>query len=336
MNEEVLGSLETIKNFSLKININNYHEFIKYFYNLSDEEKKNIIFNCIKYKKYNTNIKNGNLDKIYNMYKILLYKLEYNELNYKERQIYEFIKNTEIYIGEHTNDKYFKLYCDKYLKELKSYKNNIFIIMQDVLNELNRKYRKEYKLIFTDLDEIAYINWVKKEIRDKIAIGGKYIDHFNEWINTEENIGYVFSYTIFIILHEYKHLLQMQESLNNNTINGSNYVKEEFMIWEMNNFYQMFHDNFIVEREANEFAYNNFLEYLCKYINVIGIKIRIKEHLKNTFGIFPYESKSFLLLYKAIIKYIDLNNKIKIKKVDNFYEQIHKLKKEYKETYLEN
>lgn len=334
MNEEVLGSLETIKNFTINNNINNYHEFIKYLYNLSDEEKKNIIFNCIKYKKYNMNIKNGNLDKIYNMYKVLLHKLEYNKLNFKERQIYEFIKNIEIYIGEHRNDKYFKKYCDKYLKELKSYKNNIFIIMQDCLNELNIKYQKEYKLIFTDLYEIAYINCFKKEIRGKIAIGGKYKEYLNEWMKDNKNIDDVLAFTLFIILHEYRHLLQMDDYFINNKVGSSKYIKEQFIISEMNIFYKKFHDNFRAEKEANEFAYNNLQEYLFKYLHYVPVDTIL--NIKKYFNIFPKDNKNFLLLYRAIIKYIDLNYKIKIKKVDNFYDRIHTLKKEYRETHLED
>jgi len=337
MDKEVLGSLETIKNFTINNNINNYHEFIKYFYNLSDEEKRCIIYECIKYKKYNNiNIKNGNLDKIYNMYKVLLHKLEYNKLNFKEREIYEFIKNTEIYIGEYKNNKYFKKYCDEYLKHpyLKNYKNNLFIIMQEILNELNRNYKKEYKLVFTDLDEIAYINWLKKELRGKIAIGGRYIENLNKWIKNNEIIGYVISYTIFVILHEYKHLLQMDDYFINNTIGSSKYVKEEFMICEINSFYRKFHDNFLTEKEANKFAYNNLERYLFKYVRYVPVDII--SHIRVNFNVFPKDTKNFLLLYKTIVKYIDLNNRIKIKKVDNFYDRIHTLKKEYRETYLED
>ena len=107
MNEEVLGSLETIKNFTLNINIDDYHEFINYFYKLSSQKKHEIIFTCVRYIKYNENIKNGNIDKIYNMYKILLHKLQYNKLNFKEKNIYEVITKILIYSEEFKHNKFF-------------------------------------------------------------------------------------------------------------------------------------------------------------------------------------------------------------------------------------
>jgi len=333
MDNEVLNN---IKNFTLNMNINNYHNFVNYFYKLNNAEKENIIKVCIEYKKNNDyNIKNGNLNKIYDMYKILLHKLEYNELNFKEKEIYEFIKRTEISIGEFENDNLFEKYCNKYLKNgnLKNYNNNnIFLIMQDMLNELNKKYNNDSHLIITDEYEIAYTNWLNKETRGKIVIGEKYIERINIWSKTYEKIEYVIAYSLFLVLHEYKHLLQTYDFIINNSIHNTIYFKEEFMICRVNSLYQKFHDNFVTEKEANEFAYHNIFDYLSKYVKYE--KEDIKKYLKGKFGIFPLNSKEFLLKYKTIIKYIDLDNKIRIKKVNNFYNEIHKLKKEYKETYF--
>jgi hypothetical protein len=76
--DNVLKHQENIKNFTLNKKIDCYKDFIDYiFNNLNEEIIDDIIFYTLLYKKYSEyipNIKNGNLDKIYNMYKILLHK----------------------------------------------------------------------------------------------------------------------------------------------------------------------------------------------------------------------------------------------------------------------
>ena len=110
LEKEVLDMRNIIKCYSLNDRFKNYHEFINYFYKLSDSEKENIIKICIVYKKYNNEIKNGNIEKIYSMYKILLHKLEYNKLNHKEKTIYEDVNYYLITNSEFENNKLYDKY----------------------------------------------------------------------------------------------------------------------------------------------------------------------------------------------------------------------------------
>ena len=336
MDKDLLSNEGTIKNFTLNINIDDYHDFVNYFYKLSTHKKYEIIYICVRYIKYNKNIKNGNIDKIYNMYKILLHKLQYNKLNFKEKSIYEVITKILIYSEEFEHNKWFNKYSNDYLQNRisKISINNLFLIMQDVLNDLNKKYNKNYKIGFSNSDDIAYVSWTDKENRWKIMIGQIFIDDFKKWLKSEKSIEETISYTIFIILHEFKHLLQIDDYFINNTVGSSKYIKEVFMIDQTNGFYNKYHDNFITEKEANVFAYNYLFDYLYKYIDFN--KKDVEKYIIRRFTIWPINKKGFLLIYKSIIKYIELNDKVKLKNVEDFFEQIHELKKEYKETYLEN
>jgi len=326
-----MNEIEKIKNFTINKNIDTYNEFVNYFFKLSIKEKATIIKTCIDYLKCD-NIKNGNLDKIYNMYKILLHKIEYNKLNFKEKSIYELIKRLIIIKGEFKEDKYFNKYCSEYIDEQSNtnHRNTVFLVMQDILNKLNRKYNKDYKIILSDENKIAFVSWTNKSIRRKIVIGQKYVDKLFDCFEDKKSRISLYAYSIFVILHEFKHLLQMEDFYVNDTVYAQKYIKEVFMIDSINEFYNFYHDNFITEKEANEFAFENLFTYLNKYVKCN--ERNVKKYLKNTFDIYPKDSKTFLLIYKSMIKYIELNKKIKINKVENFYEEIYKLKKEYREN----
>ena len=208
---------ENVLNFNLNKNITTYKDFIEYFYNLSVDDKNEIIFYMLLYKKYFSELKNGNLDKIYNMYKILLHKLEYVKLNYKEKFIYEHIMAYLIISGNFKNDELFEKYVCVYLSNVTkcNFNNRLFIILQDIVNKLNKEYNKECTLKFVDQNAIASTNWFNKDLRYNILLSSnKFWRNYELKKIDDINLLYTFVTNAFIILHEYKHILQNEYMRN--------------------------------------------------------------------------------------------------------------------------
>ena len=200
--------------------------------------------------------------------------------------------------------------------------------MQDVLNDLNKKYNKNYKIKLTSGETVANTNWTDIDKIGKILIGVEFLNDLKADLKKNFNLDKVIVNGIFIILHEYKHLLQMNDLFNDDNPNNNKYIKEFFLLGVYRNFYDYYHDYFMIEKEANEFGYNNIFEYLHKYTNFS--KFDVEVFIADRYNIYLNENKKFLKLYKLLIKYFELNNKIKIKRVDNFYNELYKIKENIK------
>lgn len=317
--EYVLFEEENVKNFNLNLNFNNYKEFIDYFYNLKDVKRVDIIFYCLIYKKYFPNIKNGNLDKIYNMYKILLNKLEYDYLNYKEKEIYEFIKAYEILCEEFENDLLFEKYCDNYLANMT--RNNInkrlFLILQNIVNKLNETYDKNYKINFAIINDVASTSWFNNKFKNKILLCSEtYVNFFNSKKLDDINVVATLAVQIFIILHEYRHLLQNEYMRTKNDELSKIYKFEAYTIFnsKTKKLYLNNHNSYKIECEANEYALNNFFELIKKYLKNYYIdESKLKDFLMKHWVIKKEINKKFLLTYKLLKKYLEFCEKTKYK-----------------------
>ena len=324
--------LDFIRNFSL--NLKTYKDYVNYFYKLDLDTQTDIIAMMIDYKKYNyLHIKNGNLDKIYNMYKILLHKLEYNELNIKERDIYENIISYLIIDDEFDNDKLFRLYCDKYLKNMNRHNFNrrIFLIMQDVLNILNECYNKNIKLLLTDSIDFAAVNWFDIEYKNRILLNlDKYKDYFYSNEVNELNIINTVIYQIFVICHEFEHVIQRDYMYENDNNLAISYKNDIHMIAIFNKFYNDYHDNFYIENEATNYGLLSAINYIKKYFyNTILIKDELNKSLLKSADLNIKNKKEYLIKYKIyllIIKMFKIFNieTPRMKEVDNLYKEMKK------------
>lgn len=330
--EDEFEIFDRVKKFSLSKNFT-YKEYIDYFYKFDINEKVNIICYVIIFKKYN--IKNGNLDKLYNFYKILLNKLQYNELNFKEKYIYETITAFLIVSNNYINNELFDKYCNNYLKVSENnFKRQILLIHQDMINTLNRKNNTDYNICYKEnnfSNSIAWVNWIDEDkIRNIYYNQNQYLKFFIEKDVKKIDIIKTLSIEILNILHEYKHILQM-EWLYKNVDNLS--LKYENDLY-MTNFklYRKYHDYFSIEREANEFGFNNYFEHLETYIkNKYLDKSQIDSFLKNRYNIFPKDNKYFLIQYKAISNYLKLCKTLpiktkKLKELDNIIDNMREKK----------
>lgn len=333
----VLEQEDNIKKFTLNLKIDNYKEFVNYIFGiLNKTDIDNVIFYTLLYKKYREffpDIKNGNLEKIYNMYQILLHKLEYNELNIKERYIYEYINSFLILCGEFKNNKLFEFYCDKYLNNLNynNFNKQIFLILQNIINDLNRHYNKNYKLrLYNKTKDKAFTNWLDKAKKDSIYLSlDIYLSYFYNKMETNVDIKKTLASEIFVILHEYKHLLQNDYMLSHNDDLSSRYKKDLYIITFREKSYDKYHDNLFIEKEANEFAFDNVEKYLSKYLEFSYFTKRdIEEFLMKRYHC-PKNNKMFLLEYKYLKYYLELNKNTS-KKIKFFNRIIDERKEEYK------
>jgi len=303
---DLINEIENVKKFSLNINLKRYKEYVDYFYSLKDDDKDYIIYYMILYKKHLTDIKNGNLDKIYNMYKILLDKLKYNKLNCKEMYIYEHVMAYLIISGNFKNNELFEKYVSTYLTKINRFNFNsrLFIIMQDIVNKLNKEYNKDCSLIFSEQDSLACTNWIIKEYKYKISLNAeKYYDSYTLKQIDDIDLLKTFSYHIFIILHEYRHLLQNEYMRNHDDNLSKIYKFELFLIIMQNKFYSKNHNSYYIEKEANNFAYDNFYKYIKNYFSDKWIdESYLKEFINEVFCVENVNNKSFILKYKLLKK----------------------------------
>ena len=324
--------LEQIRNFSLNNKLNKYEDYVNYFYKLDIDEQTEIIAMMLDYKKYNVcNIKNGNLDKLYNAYKILLHKLEYNELNNKEREIYENINAYLIIDNEFDNNLLFRKYVKKYLNNLNSYNFNrrIFLIMQDVLNILNDYYNKNIKFLLVDFVEYAAVNWLNIEYKNNILLNE---EEFNNYFYSNEktkiNVIEKTIYYLYTVCHEYEHILQKENLFAYN--NSNIYENDLYLMAIFNNFYDLYHNNFYIEKEANSYGVLNALEYISKYFHDKEIiKNDLRKYLSKEFNYNNMNNKEFLIIYKTYLLFIkicqnlNISNK-RLTEVDKLYKSMKK------------
>lgn len=320
----VVEDIENIKNFTLNRVINSYKEFVDYFYGLLDDDKDTIIYYTILYKKHNDFVKNGNLDKIYNFYEILLHKLKYDKLNFKERYIYEHINSYLIISGDFKSNELF----DKYVKENLSsltrfnFKSRVFIILQDIVNRLNKEYNKDYSLMFFEQEPLACTNWFNKVCRGKILLSSKrYFEHYEIKRVDDIALAETFAMQAFIILHEYRHLLQRDYMVEHDDDLAKLYKFELFSVTFYDKLYTKNHNGFYIEKEANEFALNNFYKYIKSYFKNKTLNVSdLSERNFDTFCMNEKDKKSFIIKYKLLRQYVIFLNKIncKTKKLKKF------------------
>ena len=326
--------LEKIKNFSLNTKLNTYKDYINYFYKLDLNSQTDIISIMIDYKKYNDyNIKNGNLDKLYNAYKILLHKLEYDELNIKERDIYENITAYLIIANEFIQDKYFSLYCKKYLNNvtIHNFNRRIFLIMQDVLNILNKYNNKNINFLLTDTIDYAGVDMLDNEYKNKILLNEEeFIEYYYNNVKVNINLIEEIIYIIFVVCHEYTHIIQKDYMYTNNDSKSNIYKNDLYILGSCTAFYTMFHDNFYVENEANNFGILDALNYIKKYFrNTELSKEELEDYLYDEADIEIKNKLEYLILYKLHLLIIKtcLKTNIKtetLKEVDNLYKTLKK------------
>ena len=238
------------------INDNEYYELINYFNNLSSDEKDKYISSFLKKRKNLSDVK-----KIYKCYLELLKRVKNEEITKEEKSVYEFISSYLIFFNKFKNNKAFNIYSHKYLNNLG--KDNLFIkntlIVQDIINLLNEKYNLNVTLKHEYMNRSVGSIDVLND-KDEIEINRYF---YNLFLNDEDEYYSVAS-LIFVLSHEYKHLIQKSKYFNSE-VDNQKYYNELFLMAGAPFFYRKYHNYFSTEMEANEFAFNNVNELMKKY-----------------------------------------------------------------------
>ena len=291
-----------------------YKDFVIYFFKLNDNEKKYIIKNVYNYRSNNFTPKNKTFDMLNNMYEILLQKIKYNELNGMERNIYEYINAYLIYYNKFETNMVFDLYCDKYLSNItiNNINNKILLITQNVVDILNKKYHLDVKIVNASYEYetkvLASVDIFSKQNEIFINKNMSKIEVDNK------NLFLSVARIIFIILHEYKHILQYYDIINSKSITNKSLIDKVYLREITYDFYNKYHNYFFTERNANDFAFSVLKIFLMKYFDndiytFVDNYNKIETILYNKFGrVEMSKMKSYIFQKKVLLFIYDLFN----------------------------
>ena len=311
--------MEGIKNFKLNYKIDTYKKFIDYFDNLYVEEKDYIIENCYNYLMCEKKISHKSLEKISNMYDILKHKIKYDKLNNKERKIYEYIQAYLIYTDRYEKTEHFDIYVNKYLTNisLDNIGKKVFLVIQNIINSLNNEFKLDTYIYIDEAEEntLGSVEW--EDIESIIYLNKLFFkDLYNNKLIIDDLIGYI-SYIIFIILHEYGHIIQKNYMFRNNDKKSLDYEMDFYLI-QYSKLYKKLHNYFIVEKEANDFAIDRLINELKKYFQ--NKVIDEKEILRDINDAFTHYNdniaKKFLVDYKLRLLLLKSRMKLNIESKD--------------------
>ena len=311
--------METIT-FNINYSFLDYKDSVDFFYKLDDKSKRYIIKNVLK---YNNSSSNKVISKIYDMYKILLHKLEYDKLNGKERYIYEYVNAYLIYFNHYKYNELFDKYCKKYLNNINidNIYNRLLLIIQNVVNILNKRYNMNVKLENTiGEDEKKVLASVDIISDDKVIYVNNNI--FDRKI-TKDDIMYYVANIIFIIAHEYRHVLQLNDMLDGNSLLNKDLIDEVYLRSITYGFYTEYHNFFVTEVDANKFAFSILEELFGNFFDDYDFfELRdIKDGLKKSFdstngkNIKLYKMQRNILLKCYDFFKIETDNTKKLKKM---------------------
>ena len=308
--------------FDFNYPFKDYKESIDYFYKLDDKKKRYIIKYVFKFKDSSSN---KMLSRIYDMYKVLLHKLEYDKLNGKERYIYEYINAYLVYFNHYEYSELFDKYCKKYLNNItiNNIYNRLLLIIQNVVNILNKRYNMNVKLENTiGEDEKKVLASVDIISDDKIIYVNNNI--FERKI-TKDDVKYYVANIIFVIAHEYRHILQLNDMLDETSLINKDLIDEVYLRSITYSFYIEYHNFFITEVDANKFAFSILEELFGNFFDDYDFfELRdIKDGLKRSFdstngkNIKLYKMQRNILLKCYDFFKIETDNTKKLKKMIN-------------------
>ena len=112
------------------------------------------------------------------------------------------------------------------------------------------------------------------------------------------------------MLHEYKHLLQNDYLRNNNDELSKLYKYELFNLFTNHKLYKKNHNSYYIEKEANDYALNNFFKYIkCYFQDKCLNEKELNECIYKNFDLCTKNKKIFLLKYKVLKKYLSIFDK---------------------------
>lgn len=210
---------------------------------------------------------------LFDKFKQINEKIKKDEsLNSIEKTFFEIFSSYLIRTNREIEDEVIHKYCIKYIKENKSfdYVYKIYLICYDLINELNKDLGKDYELEFSKILKIKLRGYTSFEGIDfKICMNEllilTYCDRKKKVsFKTMKKIALDY---IFFAIHEYTHLMQKEHIFTVDDEISEKYMQDIFVCTTDNSFYNKWHHYFNTEEEANQNAYNKFLDYFHLYFD---------------------------------------------------------------------
>ena len=203
------------------------------------------------------------------------------------------------------------LYSIRYLNiEGSPSSNKIILLCFDFVNEINKKYNKNYLIEFSNKKFTNIHAFVKiNELPHTITLNTFTFlrDYKLTKILPHLNIKMVSFFLIYTILHEFGHCMQDEYTLCHNNQITDTYFKEHIVMLVDRKFYFKNHQFFTIEQESDIFALNEVRNFYSIYF---------KEDNE-------FENNMLNKYYSVYIKpYIDRDNFLK--EFDEIYSMVEK------------
>lgn len=319
-------------------------EIIEYFLQLDRDIQEFLIF----YINETKNLENKeNYIRILDIFENIKLKiindieLNANEIKFFQR-VYYIYEINEI----ETNDYLLNKFCKKYIRNENAIDiDRIFLISWDIINSLNSKYNKLYKIKFLYDEQIKIPAWVltrfdcESSDNKNININIYVIDLMIQKLKTSdyEKSKVTILYLINSILHEYKHLMQNDYLIRNDDMISELYIRELFVKIKDNKknkgeLYKKYHENFYLEKEANIFAFNNMFLYFNQYF--YHNEKFYKKSMSVYSNIFRESEKNSENFKRDFEHYYNLWKNDKYSDIDDYKQKINIIRNNYNSTKL--
>lgn len=262
--EIVLSMLE--KNFSLTRlqKLLEENGFLSFFANLSKQNKKDFLY-LIKLIKKNPNDSRKNfINAFLSLENELSKKVETNTITSDELLFLIFLTANKILTNEEVNKDLVKLISENYIlkKPFLIAEELLILLMYNI--ELASKFTNQNCDIRFTSSISAFAQMSSDMKQDSVLqIDGSFYNKMLELEKISESDYFeMFCYQTFAILHEFRHAQQFSYVVNNDD-DYSRILQKEIAITQYYcDFYLKYHEFFLLEKEANEFAFEN-LEKFC-------------------------------------------------------------------------
>lgn len=283
----------------MKIYMEDEKDFIKYYSLLDLSEKKDLLLEIINIKNTNTSL--DLIEKIDCLYNNLMMKCSAKTLTNEENDLFLGLSARYIINNIQVDDDILDIYVNNYLLKKSQYKSEEIIIYLNYFRcFFNRFFNKEVRFDFQNRFHIDYEFGIPLD--NNIKNMKVNVCPFRKILDRSLTLNSYYSHMVyisFIILHEYVHLLQ-DDYISRNCDNNitKNYIIESMLMKNDKKFYDIYHDYFDTEQEADNFAFT-YTEYFLKSIIPIDIVRHYLEEIKYYNKIFDIEKKKKFEIEKA-------------------------------------
>jgi len=201
-----------------------------------------------------------------NMIEKLLYKCRIKTLSESELKVLLFIMSYCSLNNNSFEDEDINVYFNNYFYNGSTYflVEELILFNNSIVSFIGKMMNIDVKLNYNKFVEVPFCINKNNDVAEITASYDMYSELFELDTISKEDFYYLLVYQSYALLHEFYHTIQIELVMNNKNYDDIERLEKELVILTKNKeFYNKYHNNFKIEKEADNFALES-LKHLLK------------------------------------------------------------------------